>query len=74
MTLSSEGAIPGALSIETTLSWGKLPGTMNLAATVVMRSPAGDENVAGVDAAELFLLQHLLQARSLIFLSKILVL
>ena len=54
VTLSSEGAIPGALSIETTLSWGKLPGTMNLAATVVMRSPADDENVAGVDAAELF--------------------
>ena len=30
MTLSSEGAMLGALCMETTLSWGKLAGTMNL--------------------------------------------
>ena len=30
VTLSKEGAILGALSMETTLSWGRLPGTMNL--------------------------------------------
>ena len=30
MTLSSEGAMLGALCMETTLSCGKLPGTMNL--------------------------------------------
>ena len=36
VTLSNEGAIVGALSIEITLSWGRLPGTMNLT-LVLMR-------------------------------------